>query len=313
MMKRRLRGIFQTIFPKPEPRVDHRTGRIVTVFLLSLALFQSGCSIHKKATVGASAIMLQEVAKASYKQSDLKIIRAAMPSYLLLMDGMVEAWPDNPKILLGAAQGYSSYASVFVSVEDRDHATVLFAKAKDYALKAVDLKGLKDPAGSPFDEFEKRLDRFDKNDVPYIFWAAACWGNWINRNLDSMEAMAELPRVERMMRKALELDEGFYYGGPHLFMGIWYASRPPVAGGNLDTAKEHFLEAVEFGDGRFLMAYVLYAEHYAKRSFDKDLYVSILKKVIEAPADDPPELTLLNTAAKRKASEMLEEADEFFD
>jgi len=41
-----------------------------------------------------------------------------------------------------------------------------------------------------------------------------------------MEAMSELPRVEWMMKRALELDEGFYYGGPHLFMGIWYGSRP---------------------------------------------------------------------------------------
>ena len=28
--------------------------------------------------------------------------------------------------------------------------------------------------------------------------------------------------------KVLELDEGFYYGGPHLFMGIWFASRPKM-------------------------------------------------------------------------------------
>ena len=313
MRKRHIGDIYRTVFPKPKPRMHQRPARIIPVLLLLPVLLQSGCAIHKKATVGASAIMLQEVAKASSKQSDLKIVREAMPSYLLLMDGMVEGWPDNPKILLGAAQGYSSYASAFTSDEDRDHAAVLFARAKRYALKAVELRGLKDPAGCPFDEFEKRLDRFGKKDVPYLFWAAACWGSWINQNLDSMEAMAELPRVERMMRKALELDESFYFGGPHLFMGIWYASRPPVAGGDLVTAKEHFLKAVEIGNGRFLMARVLYAEHYAKRAFDKDLYVSILKQVVEAPADVPPELTLLNTVAKKKAVEMLEKADEFFD
>src|SRR4030066_185787 len=87
-------------------------------FLLCLLFILSACLPNKKLTVGATATLLEEVAKASYKQSDLRILREGMPAYLMLMDGMVEAWPDNERILLGAAQGYASFAAAFIADDD---------------------------------------------------------------------------------------------------------------------------------------------------------------------------------------------------
>ena len=116
-----------------------------------------------------------------------------------------------------------------------------------------------------------------------------------------------------MMQRVLELDEGFYYGGPHLFMGIRFASRPKMFGGDLKKAQQHFLKALDLGQGKFLMAYVYYANHYARRVLDKDLFLSTLNKVLEAPADISPELTLLNAVAKKKAKELLNHADEYFE
>jgi hypothetical protein len=128
-----------------------------------------------------------------------------------------------------------------------------------------------------------------------------------------MEALAEIPKVEWMMKRVLEIDEGFYYGGPHLFMGVWFASRPAIAGGDLRKAKQHFLKALELGQGKFLMAYVYYADSYARRALDKDLFVSTLQKVVATPADRVPELTLVNTTAQRKAKELLSHVDDYFE
>jgi hypothetical protein len=114
------------------------------------------------------------------------------------------------------------------------------------------------------------------------------------------------------MKRVLLLDETFYYGGPHLFMGLWFGSRPKMAGGDLNRARQHFLKAIELGDGKFLMAYIYYAEYYAKKVFDKALYVSILENVHNTPADIVPELTLLNTIAHRRATQLMQEADEYF-
>jgi hypothetical protein len=128
-----------------------------------------------------------------------------------------------------------------------------------------------------------------------------------------MEALSELPRVERMMRRVLELDEGFHYGGAHLFMGIWYASRPPIAGGDLKKAQRHFLKALDLGQGKFLMAYVYYANYYARKIMDKDLFTSTLQKVLETPAETSPDLILLNTIAKRQAKDLLGHVEEYFE
>jgi hypothetical protein len=124
--------------------------------------------------------------------------------------------------------------------------------------------------------------------------------------------MAELPRVELLMKRALILDETYYYGGPHLFMGLWFGSRPKMAGGDLGLARQHFLKAIEIGEGKFLMAYIYYAEYYAKKIFDKTLYLSILEKVHKTPADIVPELTLLNSIAHKRATQLIQEADEYF-
>jgi len=257
--------------------------------------------------------MLEDVVRASYRQSDLRMVREGTPAYLMLLDGMVEAWPDHAQLLIAAAQGYASFASVFLEDQDREYAKQLTAKGKQYALRSLALKGLKDPLQNPFDDFKKDLTRFRKKEVPYLFWGATCWTTWINLNLDSVEAIAELPRVEAMMQRVMELDEAFYYGGPHLFMGIWFASRPKIAGGDLPRAQGHFRKAIELGQGKFLMADVYYASTYARQALDKDLFISLLQGVLKKPADDPSELTLLNTVAKKKAQDLLDRTQEYFD
>ena len=272
----------------------------------------TACMTSKPLTVGAAASLLEDVAKASSKQSDLRLIREGTPSYLMLIDGMVEALPDNARLLIAAAQSYASYASAFVPEEDGEYAVSLYARARDYALRALGQIGFKNPRSRSFEDFEVGLHNLGKEDVPYLFWAASCWGSWIGMNQGSMEAMAELPRVELMMGKVLKLDEAFYYGGAHIFMGVLEASRPKMAGGDLESARNHFLKAIALGNEKFLMAQIYYANYYAKKAFDRGLFISILKEVLASPADETPELTLLNTVAHTKAEKMLNEVDEYF-
>jgi len=287
--------------------------RVRISFFLLLICLSFACFPSKKLTIGSTARLLEDVAKASSKQSDLRLIRQGMPAFLILMDGMVEGWPQNERLLLAAAQGYASFASVVMEDEEKGDARPLLEKGKDYALRALESRGLEDPVQSPFEVFGERVHRLGKEDVPYLFWGASCWGSWIGLNLDSMEALSRLPRVELMMGRVLQLEEGFYYGGAHLFMGILQASRPKIGGGDLKKAQEHFLRALDLGQGKFLMTYVYYADHYARRSLKKDLFISSLQKVLETPADISPELTLVNTVAKKKAKELLDRADEYFE
>ncbi|MGZ3568068.1 MAG: TRAP transporter TatT component family protein [Thermodesulfobacteriota bacterium] len=284
----------------------------IFLFLCLLSLLPA-CLPNKKLTVGATATLLEEIAKASSRQSDLRMLREGTPAYLMLIDGMIQAVPDNDRLLLAGAQSYSSFASLFLGDQDQEYANLLYEKGKGYALRSLEARGFRDPLHRSFDDFKEGLKRLTKREVPYIFWTATCWANWIRLNLDSVEAVSELPRVEWMMRRALELDEGFYYGGPHLFMGIWFTSRPKIAGGDLKKAEEHFLRALDLGRGKFLMAYVYYAKYYARNKMDKGLFVTTLQRVLEAPLDTSPELVLPNTVAKKEARELLNHVGEYFE
>ena len=278
-------------------------------FILAIV---AACIPNKQMTVGSTATLLEDVANSANKQYDLRVVREGMPAYLMLIDGMIEAVPDNARLLITAAQAYASFASAFVEDTDTEYARTLYEKAKKYALRALERRGLKNPASKPFDAFEEAVSRMNQDDVPYMFWAATCWGSWIRLSLGSMAAMAELPRVEALMKRVLVLDEEFYFGGPHLFMGIWFASRPKIAGGDLTRAQHHFQKALEFSQGKFLMTQVYYADQYARKTFDRKLFVATLQNVLETPVDKIPNLTLLNTVAHKKAKKLLEQVDTYF-
>jgi hypothetical protein len=230
----------------------------------------------------------------------------------MLIDGLIEAHPRNEKLLIAGARAYSSYAALF-SEEDRDKARLLYLKGKEYGLRALSKRReFEEVLPKSLNEFEPCLADFGKKDVPALFWTASCWASWISLSTDSVEALAEVPKVVCIMRRVLELDESFYYGGPHLFMAVYHVSRPKVYGGNPEKALSHFEKAFELGQEKFLMAHVLYAKYYARQTFDRELFVSTLEKVLDSPSDSVPELTLLNTVAKQQAKRLLERADDYF-
>ena len=67
--------------------------KFLMCFLPVLLIFPTACVPSKKLTVASTAGLLEDVAKSAYRQSDLRIIRQGMPAYLMLIDGMVAAWP----------------------------------------------------------------------------------------------------------------------------------------------------------------------------------------------------------------------------
>jgi hypothetical protein len=229
----------------------------------------------------------------------------------MLIDGILQSNPENRDLLLAGAQAYAAYASV-LDEDEQDRAAALSDRAKQYALKALDLTPpFKDALGKPLEVFQERLGKMDKKQVPTLFWVGNIWAGWIASN-EGAAAMADLPWVEALMERVLELDPSFYYGGPHLFKAILLSARPEQFGGNLKKAQEHFQKALDCGQGKFLMTEVYYAEYYARQTLNRDLFASTLKRVLETPAQVDPDLTLSNTLAQRKAKKLLARVDEFF-
>ena len=280
---------------------------------LWLLLSAGGCIPGKQARVAAVAYTAEDVLRAAAKQSDSTIVRDGSPAYIMLMDGLIEAYPRNVNLLTAGCQAYTVYASSFVEDDDPGKAAILYSKAKKYGFRALSLRRDFQQAvwGNP-NEFVVFLRDFTQEDVPALFWTSSAWAKWIHLNLDSVEALADVPMLEATMQRVIELDGGFYYGSPHLHMAVYLAAKPSIAGGNLDKAKEHFDQAFALGADKLLSAKVLFARYYAVRRKDRVLFEKTLQEVIAAPADEVPELTLSNTLAKENARELLERADDYF-
>ena len=127
------------------------------------------CFPNRKLTVVATATLLEGVAKASSQQSDLRVLQEGMPAYLMLIDGMIQSWPDNGQLLIAGAQSYSSFASLFVEDQDKEYANLLYARGRQYALRSFELRGFKDPLQRPFDDFMRGLKRLGKRMCPPSF------------------------------------------------------------------------------------------------------------------------------------------------
>jgi hypothetical protein len=284
------------------------------IIIISALLFLSlaGCFSSRQMITDGAVSLFQELARSVNRQSDVTLVRQGIPSYLLLIDGMVQANPGNQDLLLAGAQAYASYAAL-LGEEESPRAAQLIQKAKIQALKVLELNPLfKGNLDKSLDLFQEKIVKTEKVHVPVLFSVGSIWGTWIAQGPEPIEAMADLPKVEVLMDRVLQLDPGYYYGGPHLFKGIMLSARPVQYGGNLNMADFHFQQAMKYSQGKFLMTDIYYAQYYAKQRLDRDLFIKTLNRVMATPADIEPDLTLVNTLAHEKAKTLLNQVDEFF-
>ena len=115
-----------------------------------------------------------------------------------------------------------------------------------------------------------------------------------------------------MMKRALQLNESYYFSGAHIFFGVLYGSLPPMFGGKPDRSEYHFKKALDLTQRKFLIAHVLYAKSYAIQTQNKTLFERLLKQVLDSPADILPSQRLANELAKKRAQKLLQNVDEYF-
>lgn len=262
--------------------------RFLALVLISVPL--AGCSI-KHIALCATAGILETGVSALYEETDAAYARESMTSQLKLLEALLKNDPNNKKILLMLAQGCGGYAFLFLEDENSDRARYFYMKGRDYG---------------------RRLLALGANDAPALFWTAYCWGGWASLSLDNPDAVADLPKVEALVKKADEMNPGYFYGGTYLLLGAYYGPRPKMFGGDLAKSKDHFENAVKNSSGKFLMAQVLYAKYQTVPAQDREKFRSLLESVISAPEGLLPEQGLSNRVAKEKAKKLLKKIDELF-
>jgi len=275
-------------------------------FFAALLLLYSGC------TAIIVNPLLDPLTLSLQKQTDLDFLQEGAPSLLLLLDGLIAKDPHNGRLLMTATKANGAYATILHEDNKIERAVYVSRKAKDYGINLLSqLQGLNNIQHRTLADVEKALGRVSSDQVGRLFWGAYGWAIWIQYQDGAPAAMADLPIVEKIMLRVLELDESYYHGGAHIFLGSYYGSRPQVFGGQPETSRQHFEKALLLNNRKFLLTQVAYAETYARTIFDRELYLKLLTEVLQQPLTDS-EMASSNKLAKVMAEKLVAQVDEFF-
>ena len=286
-----------------EPTLGEGMKQIIAVLILGMGVSLAGCSIKSDLTTHLSNTIVNN--------NDLKMVESGAPAYLLMVDSLISQDPDSQEILATASRLYSAYADVFVS--DPDRSKKMSDKALGYAERSMCLAfdAACDLRQMPYEAFKSVLGKMDGDELPALYTLGTSWAGWIMAHRDDFNALADMARIEDIMKRVIQLDETYQDGSAYLYLGALSTLLPPALGWKPEQGRAYFEKALVLSQGKNFMVRVMYAQLYAKIVFDRDLHDRLLREVIQA---DPqvPGYVWVNTYAQERAQKLLEAASDYF-
>jgi predicted anti-sigma-YlaC factor YlaD len=255
---------------------------------------------------------------------DPELVGEAAAFALKTTEALLRESPRHRGLLLAATSGFAEYAFAFVqqqadfveaqdlarATEQRARARRLFLRGRDYGLRAfeVDFPGFgqrlrDDPA--------QALARTERRHVPLLYWTGVAWFGAINLAKDDSALTADQYVAEALVRRALELDEGYERGALHDILISWEA-RGGAAGGSYERAREHFERASALAGGRRAAPFVTYAESVCVARQDRKGFEQALAQALAVDPAALPDQRLTNVVFQRRARWLLARVDELF-
>jgi predicted anti-sigma-YlaC factor YlaD len=297
---------------------------LLPCFIIAITLFCDGCSIQKIAVNRLGDALAQGGATFS-SDNDPETVKAAVPFSLKLMESILAETPHHSGLLLALSSGFTQYAFAFVAqeadeteeydlaraMELRSRALRLYLRGRDYGLRALDLRypGLAEMINS---EPEKAAERIGNKDVACVYWTAVSWAGAISLAKGDADMIADLPKVEALIDRALALDEAFNHGAIHSFLITYDMNRMSGSGDPEEKARKHFARAVELNQGQQAGAYVALAESLSLPKQDRVEFEHSLEQALSVDSDVKPEWRLANIVMQRRARWLLKRMDKLF-
>ncbi len=279
------------------------------VLLIGIAaLGLSGCaSIMSSAASG----LTDSISDSVLNQDDPETAKAALPTFMVLIDGMIRDNPKDPDLLISGATLYASFGAIFA--DDDVRASRLTTRARNYAQTAM-CETYAPSCGWPdatYDEFVATLDGVGAKQGEYLYTYGFTSLAFLRAHSADWNSLAELPQVEALFNRYLDISDDEVNSAVYTYMGILLTLRPPALGGEPERAREYFEKAILLTDGKDLGAKVEFARGYAKLLYERELHDRLLNEVMAA---DPHQdgYTLGNVLAQEQAAILLAEADDYF-
>ena len=277
--------------------------------LIGLVAFMlSGCaSLMSSAASG----LTDSISDSVLNQDDPETAKAALPTFMVLIDGMIRDNPGDPDLLASGATLYASYGAIFADEEAR--ASRLTTRARSYAQTAM-CEAYAPSCAWPdatYDEFVATLDGIGSRQAEILYTYGFASLVFLRAHSSDWNSLAELPQMEALFKRYMEISGDAANSAVYTYMGILLTLRPPALGGEPERAREYFEKAIALTGGRDLGVKVEYAKGYARLLYERELHDRLLAEVLEA---DPyfDGFTLSNVLAKEQAAALMAEADDYF-
>jgi len=276
--------------------------------LAAVCLLQAGCA---SLVSSAASRMADNLSTAVLNQNDPATVRDGAPAYLLLLDSFIEGNPEDPALLSAAADLYASYGAVFA--EDPARAARLTARARRYAETALCIEFTPSCKWQDmtYPQYEDTLSDLRHAHAEFVLSYAVASLAYIRTHSDDWNALAELPHMEALLLRYLEIGNDESRAAVYTYLGILATLRPPALGGEPEKGRAYFERAIELTGGTDLAAKVEFARGYARLVYDRALHDRLLDEVLAADPDVPG-YTLTNVLAQRDAQALLASADDYF-
>ncbi len=172
---------------------------------------------------GAPVHLLSQAQRLYEQRGDLHKARRAAELYRRIL----EQNPRNEQACLRLA---SLYAWLGVHQKDRDEELSYYQRAVKVAGRAVKL--------------------YPDHPGPH-YWLGVAYGLMAD-TCNFLRALEFIQPLKRQMKRLMELDPSYEYGGPYRVLGRLYTKLPALMGGDLDLAERYLRKAVSLGPGYWL-------------------------------------------------------------
>jgi predicted anti-sigma-YlaC factor YlaD len=299
--------------------------RQVAVFALITA-FSTACSI-KKIAVNKLGNALASSGSTFEGDDDPDLVGEALPFALKMMESLLAESPRHTGLLTAAASGFTEYSYAFVGQqaerafsEDlqasnalRARSRRLYLRAHAYAMRALETRYPGFAAGLDSDP-AAALARVRRRDVPLLYWTAAACGLAVSASKDDPEMIAQLPLIESLVRRAMELDVGWNDGAfPEFLINIeaTHSGAKPQAEIRA-RIQQYFDTALRLSGGRRASLFVTYAENSCVPAQNRAQFKEMLERAMHIDPDERRETRLATLIAQRRARWLLGRIDELF-
>jgi len=258
------------------------------------------------------------------RDDDPELVRDAVPFALKAMESLLASSPEHKGLLAALCKGFTQYSVAFVredaeEAEDPvvrragvERARRLFLRAKEYGMRGLSVGREGFPSGL-FANPSAAAARIDAEDVPLLYWTGAAWSLAVSTSPDDPSLLADLPRIEALMRRALALDERYDAGAIHEFFVAFEGGRPEAMGGSIERARHHMERAMALSMGKKISPLVTFAETVSVRTQDRKGFLDLLDRALAFDARSAaPEYRMGNLVSQRRARWLKGRVDELF-